>query len=153
MNNLSTTFRTPRGRVLQGNNLGYKERRQSLTTIKAPIPPHIKVRIIYPSLALQSCENISNLTFGGYLAGSTPAPSARCSCFLLLQVTVRAQGSCFSLVRFTASSGIIYFTLQRNIIQAKGLVAELTLPHIQSVQVFRGERVRVVGLTACCYYL
>ena len=52
MNNLSTTFRIPRGRVLQGNNLGYKERRQNLTTIKALIPPHIKVRIIYPSLAL-----------------------------------------------------------------------------------------------------
>ena len=52
MNNLSTTFRIPRGRVLQGNNLGYKERRQNLTTIKVPIPPHIKVRIIYPSLAL-----------------------------------------------------------------------------------------------------
>ena len=52
MNNLSTTFRIPKRRVLQGNNLGYKERRQNLTTIKAPIPPHIKVRIIYPSLAL-----------------------------------------------------------------------------------------------------
>ena len=52
LNNLSTTFRIPKGRVLQGNNLGYKERRQNLTTIKAPIPPHIKVRIIDPSLAL-----------------------------------------------------------------------------------------------------
>ena len=52
MNNLSTTFRIPEGRVLQGNNLGYKERRQNLTTIKASIPPHIKVRIIDPSLAL-----------------------------------------------------------------------------------------------------
>ena len=51
-NNLSTTFWIPKGRVLQGNNLGYKERRQNLTTIKAPIPPHIKVRIIDPSLAL-----------------------------------------------------------------------------------------------------
>ena len=52
MNNLSTTFRISRGRVLQGNNFGYKERRQNLTTIKAPIPPHIKVRIIDHSLAL-----------------------------------------------------------------------------------------------------
>ena len=52
MNNLSTTFWIPKGRVLQGNNLGYKEKRQNLTTIKAPISPHIKVRIIYPSLAL-----------------------------------------------------------------------------------------------------
>ena len=50
--NLSTTFRIPKERVLQGNNLDYKERRQNLTTIKTPIPPHIKVRIIDPSLAL-----------------------------------------------------------------------------------------------------
>ena len=73
MNNLSTTFRIPKGRVLQGKNLfykektwatrkrlvlqgkdlGYKEKRQDLTTIKkAPTPPHIKVRIIDPSVAL-----------------------------------------------------------------------------------------------------
>ena len=52
MNNLSTTLWILEGRVLQGNNLRYKERRQNLTTIKVPIPPHIKVRIIYPSLAL-----------------------------------------------------------------------------------------------------
>ena len=72
MNNLSTTFRIPKGRVLQGKDLGYKEktcstrkrlwlqgkdlgykeRRQDLTTIKAPTPPHIKVRIIDPFLAL-----------------------------------------------------------------------------------------------------
>ena len=52
MNNLSTTFRIPEGRVLQGNNLGYKEMRQNLTTIKAPIPSHIKVRIIDPFLPL-----------------------------------------------------------------------------------------------------
>ena len=51
VNNLSTTFQILKGRVLQGNNLGYKEKRQNLTTIKAPIPPHIKVRIIDPSLA------------------------------------------------------------------------------------------------------
>ena len=49
--NLSTTFWIPEEKVLQGNNLGYKERRQNLTTIKAPMPPHIKVRIIDPSLA------------------------------------------------------------------------------------------------------
>ena len=83
MNNLSITFRILEGRVLHGNNLGYKEKRQNLTTIKAPIPPHIKVRIIDPSLALWSWENISNLTFGGYLAGPTPVPSVRYSCFLL----------------------------------------------------------------------
>ena len=51
-NNLSITFWIPEERVLQENNLGYKERRQSLTTIKAPIPSHIKVRIIDPSLTL-----------------------------------------------------------------------------------------------------
>ena len=45
MNNLSTTFRIPK-------DLFYKERRQDLTTIKAPTPPHVKVRIIDPSLAL-----------------------------------------------------------------------------------------------------
>ena len=50
--NFSPTFWIPEERVLQGNNLGYKERRQNLTTIKALIPPHIKVRIIDPSLAL-----------------------------------------------------------------------------------------------------
>ena len=52
MNNVSTTFRIPKGRVLQGKDLGYKEMRQDLTTIKAPTLPHIKVRIIDPSLAL-----------------------------------------------------------------------------------------------------
>ena len=52
MNNLSTTFRIPKGRVLQGKDLGYKERRQDLTTIKTPTPPHIKVRIIDLSLTL-----------------------------------------------------------------------------------------------------
>ena len=71
MNNLSTMFRIPKRRVLQGKdlfykektwvtrkrlglqgNLGYKEKRQDLTTIKSPTPPHIKVRIIDPSLAL-----------------------------------------------------------------------------------------------------
>ena len=65
MNNLSTMFRIPKDLfykertwaartrlVLQGKDLGYKERRQDLTTIKAPTPPHVKVRIINPSLAL-----------------------------------------------------------------------------------------------------
>ena len=104
--NLSTTFWIPQGRVLQGNNLGYKEGRQNLTIIKAPMPPRIKIRIIDPSLALQSCENISNLTFGGYLADFTPVPFARYSCFLLLcRWLVWVQGSCFSLVRFMVSSG------------------------------------------------
>ena len=51
-NDLSTTFWIREGRVLQENNLGYKEGRQNPTTIKVPMPPRIKVRIINPSLAL-----------------------------------------------------------------------------------------------------
>ena len=35
---------------------------------------------------------------------------------------------------------------------AKGLVAELTHPHVQSAWGSRGERVRVAGLAACCNY-
>ena len=46
------TWATRKRLVLQGKDLGYKERRQDLTTIKAPTLPHIKVRIIDPSLAL-----------------------------------------------------------------------------------------------------
>ena len=47
------TWATRTRLVLQGKDLGYKERRQDLTTIKkAPTPPHIKVRIIDPSVAL-----------------------------------------------------------------------------------------------------
>ena len=52
----------------------YKERRQDLTTIKRPQHPHKKVRVTNSSLALQSCKNISDLTFGGCLAGSTLVP-------------------------------------------------------------------------------
>ena len=64
VNNLSTTFQIPKDLlykertwaartrlVLQGKDLGYKERRQDLTTIKALTPLHIKVCIIDPSLA------------------------------------------------------------------------------------------------------
>ena len=51
-NNLSTTFWIPQGESYKENNLGYKEGRQNLTTIKAPMLPRIKVRIIDPSLAL-----------------------------------------------------------------------------------------------------
>ena len=36
---------------------------------------------------------------------------------------------------------------------AKGLVAELAPPHVQSAWGFRGERVGVTGLAACCNYL
>ena len=36
--------------------------------------------------------------------------------------------------------------------KAKGLIAELAPPHVQSDWGSRGERVRVVGLAACCNY-
>ena len=36
---------------------------------------------------------------------------------------------------------------------AKGLVAELTPPHVQSSWGFRGKMVRTTGLAACCNYL
>ena len=39
-----------------------------------------------------------------------------------------------------------------NLIVVKGLVAELTLLHIQSVWEFRGERVRPAGLAASWNY-
>ena len=39
-----------------------------------------------------------------------------------------------------------------NLIVVKGLVAELTLPHIQSTWGFRGERVRAAGLAASWNY-
>ena len=35
----------------------------------------------------------------------------------------------------------------------KGLVAELTSPHVQSAWGFWGKRVQAVGLAACCNYL
>ena len=60
-----------------------RKRGQPSTTIKAPIPSQIEVRIIYPSLALYSCENSSNLTFGGYSASTTPILSARSSFFIV----------------------------------------------------------------------
>ena len=36
---------------------------------------------------------------------------------------------------------------------AKGLVVKLAPPYAQSAWGFRGERVRVAGLAACCNYL
>ena len=39
-----------------------------------------------------------------------------------------------------------------NLIVAKGLVADLALPQVQSAWGFRGERVRVAGLITCCNY-
>ena len=54
-----------------------RKRDHPSTTIKTPISSLTKVCIIYPSLAVQSCENGSNLTFGGYLAGTKPVLSIR----------------------------------------------------------------------------
>ena len=51
-------------------------RRGQPPTIKAPIPSQIKVHMIYP-LQHSRVENNSNLTFGGYLADTTPVPSVR----------------------------------------------------------------------------
>ena len=35
---------------------------------------------------------------------------------------------------------------------AKGVVAELASPHVQSAWGSRGKNVRAVGLTVCCNY-
>ena len=58
-------------------------------TIKAQKILRKQVRIIYPSLGLWSGENIYNLTFRGYLAGTTPVLFARSSLFIV-QVSFRA---------------------------------------------------------------
>ena len=66
-----------------------RKRGQPSTTIKAPIPSQIKVRIIYHSLILESCENNSNLTFGEYSASNIPVLSVRSSLFSM-QVSLQA---------------------------------------------------------------
>ena len=70
-----------------------RKRCEPSTTIKAPMPSQIKVRITYSSLALQSCENSSNLTFGGYSAGTTSMLSVRSSLFSM-QISIRAYERC-----------------------------------------------------------
>ena len=67
-------------------------------------PSRRKVRMILPSLALQSSENSSDLIFGGYLAGTTPVHSARILSSRCAGVIRRAQGPCDLLVIFSASS-------------------------------------------------
>ena len=80
-------------RILQSTcineDLPYKERfstprneGQLYTTIKTPKPSQIKVRIIHPSSSTLELWKFSNLTFGGYLAGTIPVLSARFSLFL-----------------------------------------------------------------------
>ena len=94
--------------ALQGGGLLCKGRRQDLTTIKRPQHPHKKVRVTNSSLALQSCKNISDLIFGGCLAGSTPVSLEGVSVlFSLSGSSYRVQGSCSSLVNFSASSVLV----------------------------------------------
>ena len=72
------------------------------TTIKAPGPSLTKVRIIYPLWHSRIVRN-SILTFGGYLAGTTPMLSARSSLFCCAGAISSVQVSCGSLVTFSAS--------------------------------------------------
>ena len=55
---------------------------QLYTTIKTPKPSQIKVRIIYSSSGTLELWEFSNLTFGRYLAGTTPILFASSSLFL-----------------------------------------------------------------------
>ena len=59
---MSTTFGiTQEDSHKEKTSTSRKRGQPSTTTIKVPILSQIKVRIIYPSLALLSCENSSNL--------------------------------------------------------------------------------------------
>ena len=44
------------------------------------------------------------------------------------------------------------FLVIKSLVVVKGLVAKLASPHVQSAWGFRGERIRVTGLAACCNY-
>ena len=55
---------------------------QLYATMKIPRPSQTKVRIIYLSSSILELWKFSNLTFGGYLADTTPVLSARSSLFL-----------------------------------------------------------------------
>ena len=85
MNNLSTTFRIPRGRSSTRKQLELQGKEAKPHYYKSPNTLSHQGTHNRPfSSTLELWEYISNLIFGGYLAGSTPAHSARCSCFLLL---------------------------------------------------------------------
>ena len=47
---------------------------------------------------------------------------------------------------------VILLEQLNNLIVAKGLVADLALPHVQSAWGFRGERVRAAEVIARCNY-
>ena len=55
------------------------------------------------------------------------------------------------LTKFNNNYTIIYvqYSLKLSYI-AKGFVVKLAPPHVQSAWGFRGERIRTVGLAACC---
>ena len=70
-------------------NLPHKERSspprnegQFYTTIKTPKPSQTKVRIIFQVWHTRVVEILSNLTFKGHLASTTPILSVRSSLFL-----------------------------------------------------------------------
>ena len=70
-------------------NLSYKEKPslprnkcQLYATIKIPKPSQTKVRIFYPNSSTLELWKFSNLTFRGYLTGTTSVLSTRSSLFL-----------------------------------------------------------------------
>ena len=69
-----------------------------------------------PSLALQSCENNSNLTFGGSLAGTTSVLSVKSSIILLCRSTLSVQVLHDLLVIVSASSLAFYFSVIENML-------------------------------------
>ena len=70
--------------------LSQEKRSQPLSTIKTTIISLTKVRIIYLLWHSRVVRN-SNLTFGGYLAGTTPVLSVRSSLFVFVQVLFRVR--------------------------------------------------------------
>ena len=80
---------------------------------------HIEVRIIYHSLTLQSYKNSSNLTFGGYSAGTTPILSVKSSLFVA-QVTlssiriVQLAGDLYGIINTHFYSHVFQKTINNN---------------------------------------
>ena len=54
---------------------------------------------------------------------------------------------------FASSNFLYHLYLLKIILIAKGFVAELAPPHVQSAWRSSGKKIQVVGLTACCNYL
>ena len=74
------------GSSLQGNIFFIKKPRSILHYYKNPKPLEIKVRIIYPNSGSLELWKFANLTFGGYLAGTTPVLS-----IVVVQVLSKAR--------------------------------------------------------------